>query len=294
MAYQEKMWQNFYERAWAYRAEFMRKCLRGGANSCQAIGELAKMERTHVLSMNDNKDVSWEKLNIEGGNSLSFANVPILQYSSTNGKEIIIPYHTNYNFSDFLIDVFDGSGGYDCIVELGCGYGRNLFHIFYNGGARDVPYFGGEFTQSGVGIAQDLAKATPGMDATFFHFNHLEPNVDIIKEHGFKRAFVFTCHTIEQVKAISDDWFGVVASMAKHVRCVHLEPYGFQAKHIGDVSLKHQNFMIQNGWNLNFFDTLKNAVANKQIVLDDTILEIGCSTDPYNPGSIACWHSDIK
>lgn len=30
MAYQEKKWQNFYERAWAIRAEFMSEFLNGG------------------------------------------------------------------------------------------------------------------------------------------------------------------------------------------------------------------------------------------------------------------------
>lgn len=30
MAYQEKIWQDFYEKAWVYRAKFMRECLRGG------------------------------------------------------------------------------------------------------------------------------------------------------------------------------------------------------------------------------------------------------------------------
>lgn len=30
MAYQEKLWQDFYEKAWAYRASFLEQCLMGG------------------------------------------------------------------------------------------------------------------------------------------------------------------------------------------------------------------------------------------------------------------------
>lgn len=217
--------------------------------------------------------------------------MPILRHSSIAGKDIILPYHSSFNFCDFLIDAFDESGGYDCIVELGCGYGRNLFEIFYSGGATDIWYYGGEFTKSGVDIATKLANATPNMNATFFHFNHLEPNLDFIKQKGYKRAFVFTSHSIEQVKYIPQNWFKVVSGIAEYVRCIHLEPYGFQSKILGDVTQKHKEFIINQGWNLNFLQELLDAVERQEIVLDDTILEIGCASDAYNPGSIACWYS---
>ena len=44
---------------------------------------------------------------------------------------------------------------YDSVVELGCGYGQNLFKIFYNDGGVNLRYFGGEFTSSGVEMAKN-------------------------------------------------------------------------------------------------------------------------------------------
>lgn len=264
---------------------------KGGANSYQAIKSLAKMERRYELEVDINGNVDWKERDIEKGNALSFANVPILKHSSMSGQFIVLPFHVDYNYADFLIDIFDAGGGYDCIVELGCGYGRNLFEIYYRGGARDVPYFGGEFTASGEKIAAKLAEATAEMNATFFHFNHLKPDLSILRERGFERVFVFTCHTIEQVAQIPDEWFKEVASIGKHVRCIHLEPYGFQSKSLGRASDEHHKFMSKQGWNQNFLDVLLRAKDNGEIMLDDTVLEIGCG-DPLNPGSIACWHKD--
>ena len=97
-----------------------------------------------------------------------------------------------------LIDIIDETGPYDSIVELGCGYGRNLIEIFYKGGPTDVRYFGGEFTQSGVEIASKLAAATPKINAKFFHFNHLEPSLEGL-DLG-KKAFVLPATLSSRLK----------------------------------------------------------------------------------------------
>ena len=117
---------------------------------------------------------------------------------------ILVPFYTKTNFIDFIIDALSFDE-YDSVVELGCGYGRNLFKIFYNGGGVNLRYFGGEFTSSGVEMAKKLASIEPNMRAEFFHFNHLRPKFDKNLDFG-KRVLVFTARTIEQVKEIPDNW----------------------------------------------------------------------------------------
>jgi len=290
MAYQEKYWQDFYEKAWAIRAKFMSDCLDEGMNSYQAVNMLSKMERMNVLGMDNNSgEMIWYKKETFENNVLNFAQVPIIRISSRLDKEIIVPFHSSFAVADMLIDIFDKTGPYDSITELGCGYGRNLFEIFYKGGATNVPYYGGEFTESGVEIATKLAAATPKMNAKFFHFNHLEPNLD-----GFdfgERAFIFTCHSIEQVKEIPQSWFNVVANAAPYVRCTHIEPFSFQDGRDDVISNTQREFFLRQGWNLNLTETILEAVKQKVIVLDDIVMNIGLSTDPYNPSSLAFWHS---
>ena len=288
MAFQLPHWQDFYEKAWAFRAKFLESELESGANALQAIKELEKKERGYTLGVNDTtgevlymkKEISKDEPHIKD------TNIALYSKRGFNGNIIILPKHTSYDFRTLLIDLIDATGPYDAIIELGCGYGRNLFEIFYGGGPRDAKYIGGEFTKSGVEIAQKLAKKAPKMKTEFFHFNHLEPKLPFKKP--FKRAFVFTCHSIEQVMQINENWFDEVVKAGEFVRGAHLEPFGFQLKNSGPLSDMHKDFIIQNSWNINFAEVLRQAVERKIVKDEQIFLEMGVTPDT-NVGSLAFW-----
>ena len=288
MAFQLPHWQNFYEKAWAFRAKFLESQLESGANALQAIKELEKKERGYTLGVNDTTgEVLYMKKEISDDEPhIKDTNIALYSKRGFNGNIIILPKHTSYNFRTLLIDLIDATGPYDAIIELGCGYGRNLFEIFYGGGPREAKYIGGEFTKSGVEIAQKLAKKAPKMKTEFFHFNHLEPKLPFKKP--FKRAFVFTCHSIEQVMQINENWFDEVVKAGEFVRGAHLEPFGFQLKISGPLSDMHKDFMIQNSWNINFAEVLRQAVERKIIKDEQIFLEMGVTPD-VNVGSLAFW-----
>lgn len=288
MAFQLPHWQDFYEKAWAFRAKFLESQLESGANALQAIKELEKKERGYTLGVNDTTgEVLYMKKEISDDEPhIKDTNIALYSKRGFNGNIIILPKHTSYNFRILLIDLIDATGPYDAIIELGCGYGRNLFEIFYGGGPREAKYIGGEFTKSGVEIAQKLAKKAPKMKTEFFHFNHLEPKLPFKKP--FKRAFVFTCHSIEQVMQINENWFDEVVKAGEFVRGAHLEPFGFQLKNSGPLSDMHKDFMIQNSWNINFAEVLRQAVERKIIKDEQIFLEMGVTPD-VNVGSLAFW-----
>ena len=288
MAFQLPHWQDFYEKAWAFRAKFLESELESGANALQAIKELEKKERGYTLGVNDTTgEVLYMKKEISDDEPhIKDTNIALYSKRGFNGNIIILPKHTSYNFRTLLIDLIDATGPYDAIIELGCGYGRNLFEIFYGGGPREAKYIGGEFTKSGVEIAQKLAKKAPKMKTEFFHFNHLEPKLPFKKP--FKRAFVFTCHSIEQVMQINENWFDEVVKAGEFVRGAHLEPFGFQLKNSGPLSDMHKDFMIQNSWNINFAEVLRQAVERKIIKDEQIFLEMGVTPD-VNVGSLAFW-----
>lgn len=288
MAFQLPHWQDFYEKAWAFRAKFLESELQSGANALQAIKELEKKERGYTLGVNDTTgEVLYMKKEISDDEPhIKDTNIALYSKRGFNGNIIILPKHISYDFRTLLIDLIDATGPYDAIIELGCGYGRNLFEIFYGGGPRDAKYIGGEFTKSGVEIAQKLAKKAPKMKTEFFHFNHLEPKLPFKKP--FKRAFVFTCHGIEQVMQINENWFDEVVKAGEFVRGAHLEPFGFQLKNSGPLSDMHKDFMIQNSWNINFAEVLRQAVERKIIKDEQIFLEMGVTPD-VNVGSLAFW-----
>ena len=288
MAFQLPHWQNFYEKAWAFRAKFLESQLQSGANAFQAIKELEKKERGYTLGVNDTTgEVLYMKKEISDDEPhIKDTNIALYSKMGFNGNIIILPKHTSYNFRILLIDLIDATGPYDAIIELGCGYGRNLFEMFYGGGPREAKYIGGEFTKSGVEIAQKLAKKAPKMKTEFFHFNHLEPKLPFKKP--FKRAFVFTCHSIEQVMQINENWFDEVVKAGEFVRGAHIEPFGFQLKNSGPLSDMHKDFMIQNSWNINFAEVLRQAVERKIVKDEQIFLEMGVTPDT-NVGSLAFW-----
>lgn len=288
MAFQLEHWQNFYEDAWAFRAKFLEEQLENGANALQAIRELSKKERRFMLFRNNQTgEVGYKEITLSNGEvHIKDTNISLFSHRVFMGKSMILPKHAGFNYVNLLIDLIDATGPYDAIIELGCGYGRNLFEIFYGGGPREAKYIGGEFTKSGVEIAQKLAKKAPKMKTEFFHFNHLEPKLPFKKP--FKRAFVFTCHSIEQVMQINENWFDEVVKAGEFVRGAHLEPFGFQFKHCGELSQKHQDFMIQNSWNINFAEVFRSAVERKIIKDEQMFLEVSLSSD-VNVGSLAFW-----
>ena len=288
MAFQLPHWQDFYEKAWAFRAKFLEEQLESGANALQAIKELEKKERGYTLGVNDTTgEVLYMKKEIsEDEPHIKDTNIALYSKRGFNGNIIILPKHTSYDFTTLLIDLIDATGPYDAIIELGCGYGGNLFKIFYGGGPREAKYIGGEFTKSGVEIAQKLAKKAPKMKTEFFHFNHLEPKLPFKKP--FKRAFVFTCHSIEQVMQINENWFDEVVKAGEFVRGAHIEPFGFQLKNSGPLSDMHKDFMIQNSWNINFVEVLRQAVERKIVKDEQIFLEMGVTPDT-NVGSLAFW-----
>ena len=252
------------------------------------IGELEKKERYYHLAINDDGNYEWQRKRNES-EKFNFADIPHNKITSLNGLNILVPFYTNTSIVNMIIDAL-ALEQYDSVIELGCGYGQNLFKIFYNGGGVNLRYFGGEFTKSGVEMAKKLASIEPNMRAEFFHFNHLKPKFDKKLDFG-KKVLVFTCHTIEQVKEIPDNWFKVVASIAPFVRCIHAEPFGFQIRNLGEASKNHKDYFIQNGWNVNFASTLKKANQNGDIIIEDAMLEYSCGTDPFNPTSIAVWRT---
>ena len=288
MAFQLPHWQDFYEKAWAFRAKFLESQLQSGANALQAIKELEKKERGYTLGVNDTTgEVLYMKKEISDDEPhIKDTNIALYSKRGFNGNIIILPKHISYDFITLLIDLIDATGPYDAIIELGCGYGGNLFEIFYGGGPREAKYIGGEFTKSGIEIAQKLAKKAPKMKTEFFHFNHLEPKLPFKKP--FKRAFVFTCHSIEQVMQINENWFDEVVKAGEFVRGAHLEPFGFQLKNSGPLSDMHKDFMIQNSWNINFAEVLRQALERKIIKDEQIFLEMGVTPD-VNVGSLAFW-----
>ncbi len=289
MAGQQPMWRVFYERAWEARAAYMRGMIADGErNIARLLRRFDAYERKHSVRVVENDRIEFHRTEWPKEQELGPAGVPLLRASSFRGNHALIPFHAGDNLANFIVDYIDEKGPFDAIVELGCGYGCNLFNVFYGGGPQDARYYGGELTESGVAMAQDIAALDPAMKASFFHFDYLEP---VLAIEPVERALVFTMHSIEQVCQIDVRLFGAIAGIARRVDCIHLEPFGFQVAELGPASREHRKQAIENNWNVNFAAALQEAQQAHGVRISCLITELSLPIDPNNPTSLAIWHA---
>ena len=286
---QEAHWRQFYEIAWYFRLEFVRKKIaEGEENPMRLIYLLEQQERKFVLAFDDQaKTYHWKSRDFV---KKLPSRTPPVKESSFKGSRLDIPYYAKTIYTNFIIDLLQEIGDVDCIVELGCGYGRNLFEIHHHGGPSK-PYFGGELTDSGGAFGDVLASFSNEQNISFHKFDHTKPDLSWLAP--CKRAFIFTVHSIEQVHRIDIGFFQCLANAAQEVTGMHLEPFGFQNNpDLGDVTKIQAEQFHAKKWNVNFYQTLKQAEDRKILEIDFIDTELFLASDPLYPTSVAIWHKN--
>lgn len=292
MAGQEPRWRAFYEQAWAVRADYLHGLIAaGGRNIPRLLRRFEAYERKYRVKPGGAEGLRFERMQWPKEFEIGPAGVPLLRLSSFRGNAMLVPFHAGDQPANFIVDYIDEAGPFDAIIELGCGFGRNLFDIFNGGGPQDARYYGGELTESGVAMAREIAALDPTMKASFFPFDYLEPALAI---EPARRALVFTVHSIEQVCQIDPRLFAVIAGAAQRVDCIHFEPFGFQLTELGPASREHRDQAVENSWNLNFAAALLEAQQTHGVEVSYVVTETSLPIDPRNPTSLAIWHAGKK
>ena len=297
--------EEMYERLWQARIRFMDKVLdEGEKNLYRALKRFQELDRLYriivlqletefttpdgdkrqISTMGDLVQVSEKKLISEKDRKIPFdRKQTVVEF----GKKRETFHHLDYQslVPRWLLDMLDDS--YDAIVELGSGYGRNLFEIYYNGGPGSARYFAAEYTESGRAMTERFAALDEGLPLETVFFDHRNPDLSFLAPHDFKKVFLFSCHSIEQVSEIPDSYFPVLAGVAPQVLGVHFEPFGFQVSAETELAKEHREFILDKEYNLNFYERLKQAA--------DGVLEIRymrkdvIAPQLINPTSVAVW-----
>lgn len=123
-----------------------------------------------------------------------------------------------------LVDLCAGA---ERIVELGAGWGKNLFKLWLYGASRDAEYHAMELTPEGRALATRVAqKAAPNMKFFAQPFDYYRPDFSMFADD--RPTVVFTHHSIEQIPQIGDYLLEAVRKIPGFIRSVHMEPVGFQ------------------------------------------------------------------
>ncbi len=211
------------------------------------------------------------------------------------GEPITLPmsfaYGGNQSYiSSHLRNLTDRNIG--AVVELGSGFGRNLFWLWLQGGPRDVPYVAYEYTAAGRACAERLSTLEPALNLVSAPFDFNAPEFAALGDvHG--DVLVFTCHSFEQVPEASREVYDALLDLAKPVRCVHFEPIGWQIREESEVVSLHgssKEHATKHDYNRNLWSLLKQLETEGAIVTEVVEPEFMC-INPKNGTSLVQWRS---
>ncbi|MCB0419285.1 MAG: class I SAM-dependent methyltransferase, partial [Bdellovibrionales bacterium] len=117
--------------------------------------------------------------------------------------------------------------GAERIVELGAGWGKNLFKLWLYGAPLDAEYHALELTPEARNLAKRVAQsAAPKMPFFTHAFDYYRPDFSMFAEA--KPTVVFSHHSLEQIPSVGERLFEAIKGIPGLIRVVHLEPVGFQ------------------------------------------------------------------
>jgi hypothetical protein len=180
------------------------------------------------------------------------------------------------------------------IVELGSGFGKNLFRLWLNGAPAKANYFGYEYTEGGRECATYLASLQPEIAFHSVPFDFYKPELRGLDKT--KSTFVFTSYSIEQIPKIGTGVFETLLGIPGLYKVIHVEPVGWQRK-TGYVPFTSE-WALQRAtersaralhYNSNLLDVLTRLEADRAIVIERPIKYDFVAHRPDLPGTVISW-----
>ena len=168
------------------------------------------------------------------------------------------------------------------LVELGCGWGRNLFYALRMKLCKNA--IGGEFTERGLMLGKLIEKQFD-LPIDFFHFDYYNPAAEL--EHKLKGAVIFTHNSIEQINCIPEKTI-LALIKSKPIAVIHLEPIYEHCKENTFLHCLWKRYTELNDYNRNLLTVLKRF--EKQGQLKITIEKPhALGLNAFNPCSFIVW-----
>lgn len=199
--------------------------------------------------------------------------------------------------ADIVAEACDGAT--QRIVELGSGWGANLFFLRAGSAAPDTRFVAFEYTAAGREVTQLLAAADPAMKLTVLPFDYFNPDFAALAEP--MPTVVFTNHSIEQITHIGRAVFDRLLSLPGLQRVVHIEPVGWQLEKSGIGAAFRNCLPPTMSWRLDFrrrarrhayntdlVPTLRALERENRIVIE-RIAPDHIGANPLNPGTVIVW-----
>ena len=114
----------------------------------------------------------------------------------------------------------------EVVVELGSGWGRNLFNVYLRCRRKDLRFVACEPADAGRRATELLCALEDGIPFAVRPFTYMEPDLSFLE--GGPNVLFFTSHSIEQVTRLDPRLFDLMLERTARCTCVHAEPIGWQ------------------------------------------------------------------
>jgi len=225
-----------------------------------------KFELNDIFDINFNKEIINVEKVIYKGEIIHINNI-------RTEKEKYFNLSRQYTLNEKNIN------NYDLIIELGSGWGRNIFYYINKYNLKNTKIISGEYADSGCN-AQKFIKNKffneHDLDIYNFDYNNSDSFFENIKGK-YNNVLVMTFWSIEQVTNLNDNFFNNLLNINAKIKCVHIEPIGWQ---ISNKSLMKENINgPRNYYNKNLYKKLTELEKSNKISINKNILDFfnfGC------------------
>ena len=265
-------------------------------------------KRDQKYTLNEYDIIKWPtvinllKKQIESGDLDLTRNLNLINkvFRNKNSREFIDIIMNNNKINISLDFAISGNQSFICkkiiqnckkntkaIVEIGSGYGRNLFWTWLYGGPSNIKYYGLEFTKSGKDAADILSSFERKINFSSIDFDYYAPNFDFLNPIDGHIVFV-TVHSIEQIPKLKKIFFEKLLNLENDFDCIHFEPIGWQIRKNTKGTGTSKEYAFLNDYNTNFYNLIKEFEKNNLIEIQEKLIDFIC-INPENGTSVLSW-----
>jgi hypothetical protein len=187
------------------------------------------------------------------------------------------------------------------IVELGSGWGANLFFIRACSGPPDAEYAALEYTAGGREVTRMLAAVDPAMKLSVLPFDYFD--ADFSAFAAPKPTVVLTSHSIEQITRIGRPFLERLLSLPGLQRVVHVEPVGWQLEGPSNAVADALAGLVpptlswrrdfrrrarRHAYNTDLVPQLRALESEGRIAVEQ-VMPDHIGLNPLNPGTVIVW-----
>lgn len=260
-----KGWEPYYDFSWRLRGHLVESMIAEGETSLPRVLALCeRFDRTHKTLMSREDDTFTGEARFvpepvpDGGWGLERLEAPV--QGIVRGGAVTLPAYVHFDLAGMLAEFSDGC---DAVVELGSGYGLQLFRTYFAGGARNADYIGAELSPAGRALADRLAALEPDLAFRSRAFDLNRPDFDFLA--GYRRVLLFSVWSLMYLRTTPPDFFDALAALPGEVTCVFCEPFGSQVSASDGMGAEQADALGGGGLNRDFYTRFVHAAGRGQI-----------------------------